>query len=199
MTTPTTSLLAAEEQNPLIPASYDILWSAVCLAFIVFFFWKYALPKVQEVLKDRTDKIEGGIERAEQAQRDAKAALDRYNAQLAEARGEAARIRDDARAQGQLIIEEMREQAQAESRRIVAAGQSQLTAQRSQVVAELRGDLGRTAVDLAERVVGERLSDDTARSATVDRFLDELDAMSGSSAGRGAGSHAATTTSTAGE
>lgn len=175
-----TLVLAAESENPLLPATYDLIWSTVSLLLIAFFFWKYLLPRVQRTLADRSEKIEGGIERAEQAQREARAALDRYNAQLAEARGEAARIRDDARAQGQLIIEEMREQAQEESRRIVAAGQSQLTAQRAQIVAELRGDLGRTAVDLAERVVGERLADDTARSATVDRFLDELDAMSGS-------------------
>ena len=191
-----TSFLAAESSNPLVPATYDILWSSVSLVLIAFFFWKYLLPRVSKILADRSDKIEGGIERAEQAQKEARAALDRYNAQLAEARGEAARIRDDARAQGQLIIEEMREQAQEESRRIVSAGQSQLGAQRAQIVAELRGDLGRTAVDLAERVVGERLADDTARSATVDRFLDELDAMSGS--GRGSNG-SATTTSTSGE
>ena len=177
MTDPT-SVLAAESVNPLVPATYDILWSTVSLVLIAFFFWKYLLPRVSKILAARSDKIEGGIERAEQAQQEARAALDRYNAQLTEARGEAARIRDDARAQGQLIIEEMREQAQEESRRIIAAGQSQLGAQRAQIVGELRADLGRTAVDLAERVVGERLADDTARSATVDRFLDELDAMS---------------------
>lgn len=185
--TTTTTVLAAEDINPLIPATYDIVWSFVCLIAIVFFFWKYALPVVKKVLAERTDAIEGGIARAEQAQVEAKAALDKYNAQLAEARGEAARIRDDARAQGQRIIDEMREQAQEESRRIVATGQSQLAAQRQQIVAELRTDLGRTAVDLAERVVGESLADDARRSGTVDRFLDELDAMSGSARATTAG------------
>ncbi len=178
--TPTTALLAAETINPLLPATYDIVWSTVSLAAIVFFFWKYALPVFHKVLAERTDKIEGGIARAEAAQVAAKAALDRYNEQLAEARGEAARIRDDARAQGETIRQEMRAQAQEESKRIVAAGQSQLAAQRQQIVAELRADLGRTAVDLAERVIGESLADDARRSGTVDRFLDELDAMSGS-------------------
>ena len=166
------------DRNPLLPETYDIVWSAVCMVIIGFLFWKYVLPRFQAVLAERTEKIEGGIERAEQAQSDARAALERYNAQLAEARGEAARIRDDARAQGHQIIEEMRTKAQQESERIVAAGHSQLMAQRQQIVAELRTDLGRTSVDLAERLVGESLADDGRRSATVDRFLDELDAMS---------------------
>ncbi len=166
------------DRNPLLPETYDIVWSAVCMVIIGFLFWKYVLPRFQAVLAERTEKIEGGIERAEQAQSEAKAALERYNAQLAEARGEAARIRDDARAQGHQIIEEMRTKAQQESERIVAAGHSQLMAQRQQIVAELRTDLGRTSVDLAERLVGESLADDGRRSATVDRFLDELDAMS---------------------
>lgn len=185
--TPTTTVLAAETINPLVPAAYDIVWSSVCLVAIVFFFWKYALPIFKKVLAERTNAIEGGIARAEQAQAEARAALDKYNAQLAEARGEAARIRDDARAEGQKIKDEMRVEAQDESKRIVAAGHAQLAAQRQQIVAELRADLGRTAVDLAERVVGESLSDDVRRSGTVDRFLDELDAMSGSARATTAG------------
>ncbi len=176
-----TAILAQEqEHNPLLPETFDIVWSAVCVVIIGLLFWKYVLPRFQEVLSERTDKIEGGIAKAEQAQSDARAALERYNAQLAEARGEAARIRDDARAQGQLIIDEMKVKAQQESERIIASGHNQLMAQRQQIVAELRTDLGRNSVDLAERLVGESLTDDGKRSATVDRFLDELDAMSSS-------------------
>ncbi len=176
-----TAVLAQEQShNPLLPETFDILWSTVCVVIIGLAFWKYVLPKFQEVLSERTEMIEGGIAKAEQAQSDARAALERYNAQLAEARGEAARIRDDARAQGQLIIDEMKVKAQQESERIIASGHNQLMAQRQQIVAELRTDLGRNSVDLAERLVGESLTDDGKRSATVDRFLDELDAMSSS-------------------
>lgn len=172
-----TILLAAEAEdiNPLLPATYDITWSIVCVVIIGFFFWKWVLPRFQTVLAERSEKIEGGIRQAEQAQAEAKAALEQYRAQLAEARQEAAKIREEARLQGQQIIDEMRVQAQEESNRIVAAGQQQLSAQRQQIVAELRGDLGRTAVDLAEKVMGEQLADDVRRAGTVDRFLAELD------------------------
>ncbi|MFC7449505.1 F0F1 ATP synthase subunit B [Rhodococcus daqingensis] len=181
----TIALIAAaegEDINPLVPATYDIVWSAVCVAIIGFVFWKYVLPKFQQVLADRSEQIEGGIKRAEEAQAEAKETLEQYRAQLAEARTEAAAIREDARTQGQQIIAEMKVQAQVESDRIVAAGSSQLAAQRQQIVTELRSDLGRTAVDLAEKVIGESLADEVKRSGSIDRFLSELDAVSADSA-----------------
>ncbi|MDF3310181.1 F0F1 ATP synthase subunit B [Rhodococcus sp. ACS1] len=178
------ALLAAEEEshNPLLPATYDIVWSIVCLVIVGFVFWKYVLPMFQKVLAERTEQIDGGIKRAEEAQAEAKAALEQYRAQLAEARTEAAQIREDARTQGQQIIAEMKAQAQEESDRIVAAGNNQLVAQRQQIVAELRADLGRTAVDLAEKLIGESLADDVKRAGTVDRFLNELDSIGANSA-----------------
>ncbi|MBY8853046.1 F0F1 ATP synthase subunit B, partial [Saccharothrix sp. MB29] len=115
---------------------------------------------------------------AEQAQVEAQRALEQYKAQLAEARAEAARIRDDARMEGEQIVTELRAKAQEESARIVAQGQTQLETQRAQIVAELRGELGRLAIDLAERVVGESLEDEVRRRGTVDRFLADLDGTS---------------------
>jgi F-type H+-transporting ATPase subunit b len=55
------------------------------------------------------------------------------------------------------------------------AGQAQLDAQRASIVAELRADLGRVAVDLAGKVVGESLEDEARQRRTVDRFLAELE------------------------
>ncbi|MDP9429372.1 MAG: F0F1 ATP synthase subunit B, partial [Actinomycetota bacterium] len=116
-----------------------------------------------------------------------KAALEQYRAQLAEARTEAAQIRDQARAEGQQILEELRAQAQQESARIVARGEEQLATSRQQVVNELRGQIGRLAVDLAGRVVGESLEDQARRSGTVDRFLDQLDGMAAGASPDGRG------------
>ncbi|MDQ3405018.1 MAG: F0F1 ATP synthase subunit B, partial [Actinomycetota bacterium] len=117
------------------------------------------------------------------AQAEAEAALQQYKAQLAEARAESARIRDDARAEAEQIKEELRAQAQEESARIVAQGQAQLAAQRQQIVTELRADLGRHAVALASKVVGESLEDETRRRGTVDRFLADLDSVSAPAGG----------------
>src|SRR5919112_4388310 len=180
------NILAAESANPLLPPVGEIIVGLITFAILAFVVIKFVVPRFEQTFVARREAIEGGIERAETMQAEAKAALERYQAQLADARSEAAQIRDQARAEGQQILEELRTQAQAESARIVARGEEQLAASRQQVVNELRGQIGALAVDLAGRVVGESLEDQARRSGTVDRFLDQLDGMAGTSAdGRG--------------
>jgi F-type H+-transporting ATPase subunit b len=181
------SILAAEEHNPLIPPLGEIIIGLIAFAIVFFVFAKLVAPRFEQVFRARREAIEGGMERAEAMQAEAKAALEQYRAQLAEARGEAAQIRDQARAEGQQILEELRTQAQEESARIVARGEEQLASQRQQVVNELRGQIGTLAVDLAGRVVGESLAEDARRQGTVDRFLAELDGMAASGDGRPGG------------
>ena len=72
----------------------------------------------------------------------------------------------------------MRQQDEQEVARIQQRGEEQLATQREQVVRELRAELGRLAVTLAGRIVGESMADDTRRAGTVDRFLQELEGMS---------------------
>lgn len=159
----------------LLPKAYDIVWSIIPLVIVLILFWKFVLPKYQEVLAEREDRIQGGIQRAEAAQAEAKAALEKYNAQLSDARGEAAEIRDQARERGKQIEAEAREAANAESARIIESGNKQLEASRQQVVEELRQELGQSSINLAERILGGELSDASKRSTTIDSFLAELD------------------------
>ncbi|GAB3312862.1 F0F1 ATP synthase subunit B [Geodermatophilus aquaeductus] len=179
------SILAAESANPLLPPLGEIIIGFIAFAIVMVVFFRFIAPRFEQVFRARREAIEGGIERAEAMQAEAKAALEQYRAQLAEARTEAAQIRDQARAEGQQILEELRTQAQEESARIVARGEEQLAANRQSVINELRGQIGALAVDLAGRVVGESLEDESRRRGTVDRFLDQLDGMSGGGASDG--------------
>jgi F-type H+-transporting ATPase subunit b len=179
------NILAATEENPLIPPWGEIIIGLIAFGLVVLVMIKFVSPRFEQVFRARREAIEGGIERAEAMQAEAKAALEQYRAQLAEARTEAAQIRDAARAEGQQILEELRAQAQEESARILARGEEQLAANRQSVVNELRGQLGALAVDLAGRVVGESLADEARRRGTVDRFLDQLDGISAGADGHG--------------
>lgn len=170
-------VLAAEgaERPVLIPAYYDLIWSAVIFVILFVLFWRFVLPTYLRVLDERTAQIQGGIEKAEAAQAEADAKRKEYGDQLAEAREEAGRIREQARGEGAAIIAEMRERAQSEAGRVTEQAQRQLEAERQQAVAQLRGEVGRLAVDLAGRVVGESLTDEERQKRVVDRFLAGLD------------------------
>jgi F-type H+-transporting ATPase subunit b len=157
----------------------ELIIGLIAFACVVAVLLKFVFPKMEQTFAERRDAIEGGLKRAEEAQAQAQAALEHYNAQLADARGEAAQIRENARAEAQRIVDEMRESAHAEAQRITQRGEEQLQAQRRQVVADLRAEIGQLSVQLAGRIVGESMEDDARRRGTVDRFLDEMDQMSG--------------------
>ena len=168
-------MLAEEVTNPIGLPWGEVLIAAIAFALLLIVLGKFVWPQFEKAYAARTKAIEGGIAKAEEAQNEAKAALDRYNQQLAGAREEAAKIREDARAQAQSIRDDMLATAHAEAERIAAAGRAQLDAQRSQIVAELRSDLGRVSVELASKVVGESLADEARQTRTVERFLADLD------------------------
>lgn len=171
--------LAAEEgsnQVPILPALYDIIWSAVCFLVIIFVVVRYAMPRLNTVLDARSAAIEGNIAKADEAQRKAEAALEEYTAQLAEARKEAGEIRDAAREDGRKIVSEAKQNASAEAERLTAAAHTQIEAERQAAAVSLRSEVGTLALDLASGVIGETLSDDQKAQAVVDRFLSELEA-----------------------
>jgi F-type H+-transporting ATPase subunit b len=133
------------------------------------------VPRFEKAFAERTDAIQGGMERAERAQREAEAALNQYKSQLADARGEAQSIREEARVQGAAIIEEMRAKAQEEASRITATAQAAIEAERQQAVNSLRNEVGALATELASKIVGEALDDQVRQSRIVDRFLSDLE------------------------
>ena len=179
--------LAAEagetEHNPIVPLWQELVLGSIAFALICYVLMKFVFPRMEETFRARVDAIEGGIKRAEEAQAEANELLEQYRAQLAEARTEAARIRDEARADAEGIRQDVLAKAREESDRIIAAGRDQLAAQRESIVRDLRSEVGTLAVDLASRIVGESLADEARSRGTVDRFISELPAA-GTTGGR---------------
>jgi F-type H+-transporting ATPase subunit b len=136
---------------------------------------KAVVPKFEKAFSDRTNAIQGGIERAEQAQLEAQRALAQYNEQLSSAREEAQTLREEARVQGAAIVDELRAKAQEEATRITAAAHASIEAERQPAVTSLRNEVGALAVELASKIVGEALEDQARQSRIVDRFLDDLE------------------------
>ena len=165
-------------QNPLIPALPEFIIGTIVFVVVFGLLAKMLMPRIQQTLAERTELIEGGLAKSEEAQAEATALLDQYRQQLAEARHEAARLREEAREQGAQIIAEMREQAQAEARRVTEAAQAQIEAERQQALNALRAEVGTLAVELASRIVGESLTEEARQRRLVDRFLGELEVTS---------------------
>jgi F-type H+-transporting ATPase subunit b len=172
---------AAEESGPSplqVPVG-ELIIGIICFAILCWVLMKYAFPMFEKTYQERTDAIQGGLKRAEEAQTEAARLLEQYRQQLAEARAEASHIREQAKEQAANISADLRRQGEAERDRIIEAGKQQLAAERERLVQELRGDVGRLAVELSSRIIGEALADEAAQRGTVDRFLADLETADG--------------------
>jgi F-type H+-transporting ATPase subunit b len=172
-------LAQSGSQNPLVPNLTELITGLIAFFIVFGLLAKILLPRIQTTLAERTDAIEGGLKRAEEAQTQAAQLLEQYRTQLSEARHEASRLREEAKQQGAQIIAEMREQGQAEYARLTAAAQAQIENEKQQALTSLRAEIGALSVELASRVVGESLENEARQRRTVDRFLEQLEEQAG--------------------
>ena len=168
-------LSEGEAANPLVPHTAELVVGTIAFTLLFLVLRKAVVPMFEKAFTARTEAIEGGIERAEKAQLEAQRALAQYNDQLSKGREEAQSLREEARAQGAAIIEDLRTKAQEEAARITATAHASIEAERQQAITSLRTEVGALAVELASKIVGEALDDQARQSRVVDRFLDDLE------------------------
>jgi F-type H+-transporting ATPase subunit b len=167
--------MAADGGGNFLVPNFTFVVELFAFGIILFILGKWVIPPINKAMTDRQEKIRKQFADLEEARAEANEAEESFRKQLAEARHEAARIREDAREQGAAIIADMRKQAQDESDRILKHARAQLDAERTQAVQQLRGEVGSMATTLASRIVGESLEDDERRGRTVERFIESLE------------------------
>ena len=164
-----------EHINPLIPHPVEIVVGTIAFILLFLVLKSKVVPMFEKAYAERTAAIQGGIEKAEQAQLEAARAFASYNEQLSSARDESTRLREEARVQGAAIVEDLRAKAQEEAARITAAAHASIEAERQQAITSLRNEVGALAVELASKIVGEALDDQARQSRIVDRFIEDLE------------------------
>ena len=170
------------EAYPIIPHPGELVLGLIAFVLLLWVFTAKVVPALEKVHAERVAAIEGGMNKAEEAQREAEAAKRQYEEQLAQAKDEANSIREEAKADAAAYAAELRDKAQADADRIVESAQRQIEAERQQAVTSLRGDVGHLATDLASRIVGESLHDSARQSGVIDRFIAELEQASAAGA-----------------
>ena len=166
---------AGEGANPLVPHTAELIVGFIAFSLLFLVLRSKVVPLFEKAFAERTEAIQGGMEKAERAQVEAERALAHYTAQLNEARGEAQKIREDARVQGAAIIEDLRSKAAEEAARITAAATAAIQSERQQAMTALRNEVGALATELAGKIVGEALDDQVRQSRIVDRFISDLE------------------------
>lgn len=158
-----------------IPQVYDIVWSTIILVGIAVFFYKFFMPKLNAIFDERAHRIEDGIARAEETQREANEVKRQYEEHLSKAVVEASRIRDDARDEASHIISDARVKAQNDAEQIAQNAKKSIETQRRQAITSLKQEVGSIAVSLAGKIVAQELQEEQTQTAMVDHLIDQLE------------------------
>ena len=132
-------------------------------------------PAIKKGLEDRAEKIQSDLDEAESAKSAVTSKAAEYDAKLAEARHEAARIIEEARQDADAYRTDKRAEADAEVARIREQAQADVEASRTQAIADIRAEVATLAIGAAEQVVGQSLSNE-ANVALVEQFIDSVGA-----------------------
>ena len=173
-----TAVLAQEatsDKENLYPHAAELLVGALAFAIVFYFIWKWVLPRVNTLLEERRQQIQGEIERAETTRTEADQLLADYREQLAGARDEANRIIEEGRRTADQLRRDLQAKAEEEASATVARAQDEIRAERDRVFEDLRAQIGDIAVELAARVVNQSL-DKKAHEKLIDDYIEQVGA-----------------------
>jgi len=171
-----TALLAQEatsDKQNLYPHAAELLVGAVAFAIVFFFISKWVLPRVNTLLEQRRQQIQGELEKAETTRSEADMLLADYRQQLAGARDEANRIIEEGRVTADQLRRDLQAKAEQEASATVARAQEEIRAERDRVFEDLRSHVGEIAVELAARVVNQSL-DKKAHEKLIDEYIEQV-------------------------
>ena len=162
--------LLVEEPMPLLK---DFLWRVLNLGVLLWVIIKFAGKPVRDFFAGRSETVAKGVQEAQEAKAAAEKANAEFQARLAGLEGElqamekrsqdeAEREKERMRLETEALVAKLQQQARQ------MADQEVATAQRS-----LRNEAARLAIEVAERLVTENVSD-ADRQQMVENYLEKV-------------------------
>lgn len=160
--------------SPILPATNELIWGGITFLVLLIGMWKLGLPAVKNMMDTRTERIRAEVDAADAAKAEADRIRQEYGAQLADAKGEAARIIEEARQAADKLRQDLKRQAEAEVAEIKERAQEDIAAQVERAMGDLRARVADMTIELTEKVVQRNLDRET-NLALIERFIDEAE------------------------
>jgi F-type H+-transporting ATPase subunit b len=183
------ALILAQESggttNPILPKFNELVVGIIAFVVLFIVLRRFAFPRADQVLKERTENIEGKLQQAERERQQAEELLRQYRERLASAEQEAQRIIDEARANAERLRKDLMSKAEQEADRAINQGREAIRGERDRAMRELRTEVGSLAVELATRVIGDSLDRDR-QLRLIDQYIEQIGehAQAGAMTGR---------------
>ncbi len=167
-------MILLAEFSPVLPDFGIFFWTTLIFLIVLFTVGRFAFKPIQEALKKRENEIQSSLDEARKA-REEIAMLQAQNEEiLKQAQEERAQIMREAKEVKDSIISEAREQAKKEAKQIVQTAKQEIEHQRLEALVSAKNEIGTMAIDIAEKVLNEKLKSDKEQSALVEKMVAEI-------------------------
>jgi F-type H+-transporting ATPase subunit b len=157
------------------PAVGTLFWSA--LIFILFFLvlTKFAWKPILGAVKARDEMIKGSLESAERAREEMLKLQSDNEAILRKAREEREEILKEAREVRDTLISEAKGKATAEAEKLIEKARIGIESEKLKAISEIRIQVASLSVEIASKLLGEKLKQSGEQEKLIDNYLDEID------------------------
>ena len=152
----------------LIPDSGLLFWMTLVFIIVFIILWKAGFPAIIKMVTDRKAFIDESLKKAHEANEKLANIQKEGESILQEAREKQAAILKEAADTRDAIVEKAQDKAREEGARLLSDAKAQ------NAIREIRGQVAELSVQIAEKVLKAKLSDDKAQMDMINRLLDEV-------------------------
>jgi F-type H+-transporting ATPase subunit b len=158
----------------LLPESGLLFWMLITFGVVFFILAKWGFPVITKMVEKRTEYIEKSLESAKEATAQLATLKEKSDAIVAEANKEQSRILREAAEERSKIIEAARKQANEAAQKELLTVKEQIRQEKEEAIRSIRRQVAVLSVDIAEKIVRQKLSKEDDQMQMIDRMLDEV-------------------------
>ena len=158
----------------LNPSIGLVFWMMISFILLLLILRRFAWKPILNSIKKREESISNALNSAKEAEKKLSALKSENEALLAEAKKERDAILKEAREAKEKIINDAKTIAQEEAARLTAIARENINNEKMKAVTELRNQVAVLSVEIAEKILMEKMGDNAKQTEVVENILKEV-------------------------
>lgn len=151
-----------------------IFWMLLMFIIVMIILKKFAWKPILSALRNREESIEESLRTADRVKKEMEKLQADNEKIMAEARKERDKMLKETKKTGEMILNEAKNKASEESKKIIQSARVQIENEKDAAIADIRIQVAELSVDIAEKILQEKLKDDKAQQELMEKLLKDV-------------------------
>ena len=160
--------------NLIIPSEGLLFWTSIVFIILLVLLRKFAWKPILGAVQTREQNISKALDAAKEAEEKMSSLTAQNEELLKQAREERDIILREAKEAKESIVAEAKGAAQKEADRILVSANEQIANERMKAVTELKNQVGKLSLEIAEKILTTELDDKAKQEALVSNLVDDV-------------------------